>query len=295
MIDIHCDVGVIWFFVVILGLILGSLTNAVVYRLPKQLMAGWREEAVSLLKLGKSSEERADWSLFSRSQCPKCLHQISWWQNVPLLSYIFLRGRCFFCKQSISLRYPVVELLGVVIMSVAFFRFGLTVRFLFAIIFGFYLLIAALIDFDTQLLPDDITWPLLMVGLVAGQFSVFVSMRDAVWGAVVGYYCLWTVYWIFFLTTRKHGFGFGDFKFMCALGAWLGWYSIPMIVLGSCIAALGFSVVCFLLSHKPGCSQTEGGFFHWQIPFGPYLALMGWVAMFLVDKRYLYSYLLPVH
>ncbi|WP_092484850.1 prepilin peptidase [Candidatus Ichthyocystis hellenicum] len=296
MLDIYCDTGIFWVLVVVLGLILGSLTNAVVYRLPKQLMASWRVEAASLLKVDNTSTEQlSDWSLFSRSHCPKCLHQISWWQNVPLLSYIYLRGRCFFCKQGISLRYPVVELLGVVVMVMAFFRFGPTVKFLFAAIFGFYLLVAALIDFDTQLLPDDITWPLFMVGLFASQFSLFVPIQDAVWGAIGGYYCLWSIYWVFFWITKKHGFGFGDFKFMCALGAWLGWQSIPLIILGSCVAALGVSMICFLLSYKPGYSQTEGGFFRWQIPFGPYLALAGWVAMFFVDERYLYSYLLPVH
>ncbi|WP_092401772.1 MULTISPECIES: prepilin peptidase [Candidatus Ichthyocystis] len=292
----HGNIEVFWVLVVVGGLIFGSLTNAVVYRLPKLLMAGWREEACSILKLDSvKSEEPCDWSLFSRSCCPNCLHQISWWQNVPVLSYIYLSGRCFFCKQPISRRYPIVELSGALLMFLAFFRFGPTVKFLCSAVLGFYLLIAALIDFDTQLLPDEITWPLLMMGLLVNSFSVFVPLHDSVWGSIVGYYCLWSVYWIFFWLTKKHGFGFGDFKLMCALGAWLGWKSIPFVVFGACIEALLISFICFLLSYKPGCSKTEGKFLHWQIPFGPYLAFMGWIAIFFVDKQYFYPYILHIH
>lgn len=279
----------LWIFVVLLGLSLGSFVNAVVYRLPKQLMAVWRSEYRSIFS-GECSEEETslcpkEFSLLARSSCPRCHHLIYWWQNIPLFSYVFLKGSCFFCREKISFRYPLIEMAGVFLTAVSFYSFGWSLRFAASVVFGFYLLAAALIDFDTHFLPDELTWPLLMLGFALNSHATFVSLSDAVWGAIVGYYFLWIIYWVFFWLTRRHGFGFGDFKLLCSIGAWVGWRILPLIIFGACVLGLLVSIVCFFSFFRSGGgSQQKFAFLQWKIPFGPYLACVGWLALFLIHK-----------
>jgi leader peptidase (prepilin peptidase)/N-methyltransferase len=206
-----------------------------------------------------------------RSACPACGHQITAVENVPVLSWLLLRGKCSQCGTPISTRYPVVELLGGILAAGAVWRFGPTWAGLAACAFLWTLLALTFIDFDTQLLPDDLTLPLLWGGLLANLFGLFAPLRDAVIGAIAGYLVLWSIYWLFKLIRGKEGMGYGDFKLLAALGAWLGWKMLPLIILGSSVvgAVIGISLVAF-----------KGRDHNVPLAFGPYLAIAGAIALF---------------
>ena len=253
-----------------LGLLIGSFLNVVVYRLPLIMQAQWRAECADLS--GTPLPESPAFNLVvPRSRCPHCNHQLSWFDNVPVLSYLLLRGQCRYCQASISLRYPAVELATAVLFSYCGWRFGLTIQALLWSGFAASLLTLALIDWDTTLLPDDITLPLLWAGLVAAAAGMStLALGDAVWGAVGGYLSLWLVYWGFKLATGKEGMGFGDFKLFAALGAWFGWQAlVPIILMASVIGA----VVGIAMKFSTGL--REGGY----VPFGPFLAGAGLTVM----------------
>ncbi len=254
----------------VLGLLIGSFLNVVIYRLPLIMQAQWRTECADLA--GTPLPEAPPFNLLvPRSRCPHCKHQLHWFDNVPVLSYLFLRGRCRYCQTAISLRYPAVELATAVLFSYCGWRFGLTIQALLWSGFAASLLTLALIDWDTTLLPDDITLPLLWAGLVAAAASLStLALGDAVWGAVGGYLSLWLVYWGFKLATGKEGMGFGDFKLFAALGAWFGWQAlIPIILMASVIGA----VVGIAMKFSTGL--RDGGY----VPFGPFLAGAGLTVM----------------
>jgi leader peptidase (prepilin peptidase)/N-methyltransferase len=254
----------------ILGLLIGSFLNVVIYRLPKMLERQWAAECAELN--GRPAPEAERFNLMvPRSRCQKCGHQIRWFENIPVLSYLALRGRCSVCHTPISLRYPLVELATGSLFFFSGWTWGLTPTGLVWCAFAAAILALGLIDWDTTLLPDDITLPLLWVGLIAAALQwTNVALPVALWGAVAGYLSLWLVYWSFKLVTGKEGMGYGDFKLFAALGAWFGWPAlVPIILMASVIgAAIGIAM-------KFSSGLREGGY----VPFGPFLAAAGLTAM----------------
>lgn len=254
----------------IFGLIVGSFLNVVIHRLPKMMERDWRTQCAELN--GQAAEPAPRYNLLvPRSACPHCGHAITAAENIPVLSYMFLRGKCKGCGAAISPRYPVVEALSGILCAYAAWHFGFGLPGLAAIVFVWALIALTFIDFDTQLLPDDITLPLLWMGLLLNLNGAFTSLPNAVIGAVVGYLVLWSVYWVFKLATGKEGMGFGDFKLLAAIGAWLGWTMLPLIIMLSSVvgAVVGITLIVFA---KHGRNIP--------IPFGPYLAGGGLIALF---------------
>ena len=251
--------------VALLGLCVGSFINVVIHRLPKMMEAQWRAECASLA--GEEPAPAEPYNLVEpRSRCPSCAAPITAWQNIPVVSWLVLGGKCAACKAPISARYPAVELAAGGLAALLAWRFGYSGALAWALVFGWALLALTVIDLDTQLLPDDITLPLLWAGLLANTFGTFTDLRSAVLGAVGGYLLLWTVYWGFRLIAKKEGMGYGDFKLLGALGAWLGWQVLPFVVVVS--AGAGAIIGGLLLWRSRRGLET-------RIPFGPYLALGG--------------------
>ncbi|MBK0057740.1 prepilin peptidase [Pseudomonas sp. S44] len=260
----------------VLGLLVGSFLNVLVHRLPLMLERQWQNEAREVLGMPVEAHERFDLYL-PASHCPGCGHRIRAWENIPVVSYLALRGRCSACKGRISLRYPLVELACAGLSLVVAWHFGVSVQALFAMVLTWCLLALSLIDAEHQLLPDVLVLPTLWLGLVVNAFGVFVPLADALWGAVVGYLSLWSVYWLFRLVTGKEGLGYGDFKLLALLGAWGGWQVLPLTLLLSSVvgAVIG---LCLLRLRKASLGTT--------MPFGPYLAIAGWIAWLWGDEIY---------
>lgn len=262
----------------LLGLCIGSFLNVVVHRLPLMLEQQWRAESAELLGI-ENKDEGAPLSLSRpRSRCPHCGHQIRWFENIPLVSWLALRARCSACKAPISARYPLVELLTGVLLAAVGWRFGAALTTLLWCGFAATLVALAAIDWDTTLLPDSLTLPLLWAGLIAATLGWTLPLPTALWGAVAGYLSLWSVYWLFKLTTGKEGMGRGDFKLLAAMGAWLGWQMLLPILLGASIigAIVGIAM-------KLSASLREGRY----VPFGPFLAGSGLVVMLAGQQRVL--------
>jgi leader peptidase (prepilin peptidase)/N-methyltransferase len=254
----------------VVGLCVGSFLNVVVHRIPKMLERAWREDCLE--HEGKDVPAAPAYNLVvPRSACPSCGHPISALENIPVVSWLALRGRCRACGTPISVRYPIVEIAGGLLAVAAVAAFGPTPKAVAACVLLWSLLALALIDADTQYLPDDLTLPLLWAGLVANLFGLFTPLASAVIGAVAGYLSLWSVYWAFKLIRGKEGMGYGDFKLLAALGAWLGWKMLPLIILLSSVAGavIGLGLIAFR-----GRDHTV------PLPFGPYLALAGAIALF---------------
>ncbi|WP_020409623.1 prepilin peptidase [Hahella ganghwensis] len=256
--------------VVVLGLIIGSFFNVVIFRLPKILEQEWRVQCAELMEQEPPEDQGKITLSTPASTCPHCGHRIKPWENIPVVSYLVLRGKCSSCKTTISARYPIIETVTAVLAIIAIYQFELSWTGLAAVVFTWMLLILSMIDFDTQLLPDVITLPLLWLGLLVNTQGIFTSLEEAVWGAVFGYLALWSVYHLFKLLTGKEGMGFGDFKLLGALGAWLGWKILPLIIL---LSSLVGAVVGLILIAAMGRDKNI------PIPFGPYLAAAGWIAM----------------
>lgn len=264
-------------------LVIGSFLNVVIYRLPMMMERDWREQAAELASTPTDTElpeGRFD-LVVPRSRCPSCGTMIRSWQNIPVVSYLFLGGKCAKCKKSISARYPLVELMTAVLAALCAWRFGVGLEAVMAIIMTLALVPVAMIDADTQLIPDSIVLPLMWVGLamsifapVAGAETLFIAPQDAIIGAMAGYLSLWSIYWLFKLVTGKEGMGYGDFKLLAALGAWLGWQQLPLIILMSAVvgAIVGIAMMVFR-KHERSV----------PIPFGPYLAAAGWITMLWGD------------
>lgn len=264
----------------IVGLLVGSFLNVVIYRLPKIMEREWHEQCAALQ--GLPAPDQAPFSLsVPRSACPSCGHRISAMENIPVVSYLWLRGKCAGCGTRISPRYPIVETVSGILSATAAGYFGFGISALAAIIFIWALIALTFIDFDTQLLPDNITLPLLWLGLFFNLQSTFVPLQSAVIGAIAGYLSLWTVYWLFKLATGKEGMGFGDFKLLAAIGAWLGWSMLPLVILLSSAVGAVVGIILIVLA-KQGRSVP--------IPFGPYLAGGGLIALFW-GQDILHSYL----
>jgi len=252
-----------------LGLCVGSLLNVVIHRLPKMMRAEWADDCAALE--GREPAPREPYNLFHpRSSCPRCGTMIRAWQNVPVASWLALRGRCASCAAPISARYPAVEILGGALAAFMAWRFGYSAAAPLAMAFAWALIALTFIDLDTQLLPDAITLPLLWLGLLANVEGTFASLASAVLGAAGGYLVLWCVYWGFRLVARKEGMGFGDFKLLAAIGAWTGWQVLPVVI----VVSAGLGAVIGGLSIWASKKGRDT-----RIPFGPYLALGGIVGL----------------
>jgi leader peptidase (prepilin peptidase)/N-methyltransferase len=274
----------------LMGLVVGSFLNVVVHRLPKMLERDWDGQAADALehkglpdvakKLRGSDAQRYN-LMTPASTCPHCAHKIRAYENIPILSYVFLRGRCSSCKSPITIRYPIVEAISGILAGYIGWRFGLTWAMAGALIFAWALIALTAIDIDTQLLPDDITLPLLWLGLLVNLNNGFTPLSSAVIGTVAGYLSLWAVYWLFKLTTGKEGMGYGDFKLLGAIGAWLGWKMLPAVILLSSLVGAGVGVALIVFT-RHGRNTP--------IPFGPYLAAAGLIALFwgeAINRTYL--------
>jgi leader peptidase (prepilin peptidase) / N-methyltransferase len=265
----------------ILGLLIGSFLNVVIYRLPKMLEAQWAKESTEFTGQALPEPEKLN-LLVPRSRCSQCGHVIRWYENIPVLSYLALRGKCSACGASIGLRYPAVELVTGALFLFCALRWGWSITTAVWCVFSAVIVALACIDWDTTLLPDDLTLPLLWLGLIAAalRWNPLTSLPDALWGAVAGYLSLWIVYWIFKLVTGKEGMGYGDFKLFAALGVWFGWQAlVPIILMSSVIGA----VVGIAMKFSSGL--REGGY----IPFGPFLAGAGLTALLFGPQAILRS------
>jgi leader peptidase (prepilin peptidase)/N-methyltransferase len=258
----------------VLGLLVGSFLNVVIYRLPRMMEREWQCQCAELH--GKEMPQGENFSLVRpRSRCPGCGHAISALENIPLLSWLLLRGKCSACQMPISVRYPLVEALTGLLSAFAAAHFGFGWSAFGAILLVWALIALSFIDFDTTFLPDAITLPLLWCGLLFNLGNVYTDLSSAVVGAAAGYLSLWSVYWAFKLLTGKEGMGYGDFKLLAALGAWLGWQMLPLIVLLSSVVGAVVGIALILLTRHGR---------NIPIPFGPYLALAGLLALFLGQK-----------
>jgi len=262
--------------VFVFGLLIGSFLNVVILRLPARMQHDWECQCRELLEQANDDNDKPPPGLvWDRSRCPHCGHGITAIENIPLLSYVFLRGRCSSCRQKISFRYPAVELLTAVLFLVTIWHFGPTVQGLAALVLTGSLVVLTGIDLDHQLLPDNLTLPLLWIGLLLSLFHVFVDPVTSIKGALAGYLSLWLVYQLFRVLTGKEGMGYGDFKLLAALGAWLGWQALPLVVLLSSLvgAVVGLALLSTRL-HKKGQ----------PMPFGPFIAAAGWIALVWGDR-----------
>jgi len=264
------------------ALLIGSFINVVIYRLPLMMQLEWRDQCKELQDTLPDDLPEGPFNLVvPRSRCPACGKQITAWQNIPVLSYLFLGAQCANCKASISLRYPLVEFLTAVLAAICAWHFGFGWEALMAIALTFALVAISLIDVDHQIIPDSIVVPLVWAGLLmslfhplAGADTLFVAPQEAIIGALAGYLSLWGVYQLFKLVTGKEGMGYGDFKLLAALGAWLGWGSLHIIILLSAVvgAIIGIAMIVF-----------RGRDRQLPFPFGPYLAAAGWITLLYGD------------
>ena len=271
-----------WFYVTslgVLGLVVGSFLNVVIHRLPKMMDADWKqqcmeflhpEEAEKLMIQAEAVPAPKYNLVVPRSGCPSCGHQIKAIENIPVVSYLFLGGQCSACKTRISPRYPIVEATTGLLTAFLAWNFDVSITAACAFGFTWALIVLTLIDADTTFLPDDITLPLIWAGLIVNVFGTFTSLPSAVFGAVAGYLSLWSVYWLFKLTTGKEGMGYGDFKLLAAIGAWLGWQMLgQVILLSAAVGAVVGMVGIVIYGRERGA----------KIPFGPYLATAGFIAL----------------
>jgi len=254
----------------ILGLVVGSFINVVIYRLPIMMERDWRKQCAQLLAIEESKFDEPFNLSQPRSRCPHCSHQITALENIPILSYIWQRGKCVACHKPISIRYPLIEATSAILAVITAWHFGFGWPLLGALALTWALLAASMIDFDRQLLPDDITLPFLWIGLLCNLFGLYTDLESGVIGAIAGYLLLWSVYWLFKLATGKEGMGYGDFKLLAMLGAFMGWQVLPIIILMSSFvgAIVGITLVLFRSHDK-----------NMPIPFGPYLAAAGWITL----------------
>lgn len=261
-------------FVLLISLLVGSFLNVLILRTPKIIEQEFKAECCELLDINNQDSPKLSLA-FPPSTCPNCQAKIKPWHNIPLVSYfLLLKGKCAACKNPISLRYPLVELATGLLSVLTIYLLGFTGAGLLALLLLWVLIALTVIDIDTYLLPDTLTLPLLWLGLLINSFGVFTDLTSAVYGAIFGYGVLWLVFWLFKLVTGKEGMGYGDFKLLAALGAWMGWQMLPLVILLSSFvgAVIGIAGIIILGRDK-----------NIPIPFGPYLAIAGWIAFLWGD------------
>lgn len=259
----------------IVGLLIGSFLNVVIYRLPKMMQRDWQIQAREVLQLPDAIDRTTFNLVLPNSSCPSCEHEIRPWENIPIFSWLFLRGKCSNCKNPISARYPLVELSCGLLCAYIAWHFGFSWQAGAMMVLTCGLLAMSLIDADHQLLPDVLVLPLLWLGLIVNSFGLFSSLEDALWGAIAGYLSLWTVFWLFKLVTGKEGMGYGDFKLLAMLGAWGGWQVLPLTILLSSLVGAVLGLILLRLRNADTATP---------IPFGPYLAIAGWIALLWGDS-----------
>lgn len=263
------------FLMLIIGLLVGSFLNVLIHRLPRMMQRDWQQQAREILHLPQP-ESSGPYNLFlPNSSCPHCNHEIRPWENIPLVSWLLLRGRCSACKAPISRRYPLIELASGLLAAFIAWHFGLSWQAAAMLLLTWGLLAMSMIDVDHQLLPDSLVLPLLWLGLILNAFSLFTTLEQALWGAVFGYLSLWSVYWAFKLLTGKEGMGHGDFKLLALFGAWGGWPVLPLTILLSSVVGAVLGII--ILRLRGAESSTP-------LPFGPYLAVAGWIALIWGDQ-----------
>ncbi len=267
----------------IIGLLVGSFLNVVIYRMPIMLQRSWRKECLEYLQMDAEEEAEPFNLSLPLSRCPHCQSPIKAYQNIPVISYVFLKGQCANCKQAISLRYPIIELLTAITSVVVAWHFGYSAEAGFALLLTWVLIALSFIDIDHQLLPDDITLPVLWLGLFLSLFGLYADTHASVIGAIAGYMVLWLVYQAFKLVTGKEGMGYGDFKLLALFGAWLGWQALPLIILLSSLVGAVIGITMMIVVKRDH---------NIPIPFGPYLAVAGWIALlwgYEINQLYLAS------
>ena len=259
--------------IIFIGLSVGSFLNVVIYRLPVILEREWKQQCQEFLELEVSEQKKFTLSL-PASTCPDCKHKIRFWENIPVISYLFLKGKCSSCGTHISLQYPLVEASTAILSVIIAHHYGVTWQTVTALILTWSLIALTMIDVHKQLLPDNITLPLLWLGIICNMFGLFTDLESSVKGAIFGYLALWSIYHLFKILTGKEGMGYGDFKLLSALGAWMGWKVLPLIVVLSSFvgAVIGITMIVFTRHDKSV-----------PIPFGPYLAIAGWIALLWGD------------
>ena len=264
----------------LLSLCIGSFLNVVIYRTPKMMEQEWRQDCHMFLHPEQAIIDESKLTLSKpASTCPKCSTEIRWYQNIPVISWLVLRGKCGSCQNPISIRYPLIELLTALASLVIVSVFGPTLQMLFGLLLTWILIALTFIDFDTQLLPDRYTLTLAALGLGINSYAIYISPTSAIWGYIIGFLCLWIVYYLFKIVTGKEGMGYGDFKLLAALGAWMGPLMLPLIVLLSSLvgAIIGIVLLKIRKENQP-------------FAFGPYIAIAGWIAFIWGDpimKAYL--------
>ena len=252
----------------LLSLCIGSFLNVVIYRTPKMMEQEWRQDCQMFLHPDQAIIDESKLTLSKpASTCPKCRTEIRWYQNIPVISWLVLRGKCGSCQNPISIRYPLIELLTALASLVIVSVFGPTLQMLFGLLLTWMLIALTFIDFDTQLLPDRYTLTLAALGLGINSYAIYISPTFAIWGYIIGFLCLWIVYYLFKIITGKEGMGYGDFKLLAALGAWMGPLMLPLIVLLSSLvgAIIGIVLLKIRKENQP-------------FAFGPYIAIAGWIA-----------------
>ena len=271
------NIIVFYISIFVLGLLVGSFLNVVIYRLPLMMQRTWRAECTEYLSTHsvsiqtEATEPVEHFNLSTpRSRCPECGHLISAIENIPLISYLFLAGKCRQCKTSISLRYPFIELLSAILATFVAYQYGVSLQTLAVVLLGWALISLTFIDFDHQYLPDNITLPFMWLGLFINYFGIITDLESAVLGAMLGYALLWVLFHLFRLLTGKEGMGYGDFKLLALLGAWLGWQMIPTIILLSSLVGSVVGITLIVLKKQQRSKP---------IPFGPYLAAAGCISL----------------
>lgn len=255
----------------VVSLLIGSFLNAAIYRIPIMLERGWRQDCEHLFDKKPSLSNKETFNLFvPRSQCPSCGHMITALENIPVLSYLFLRGQCRSCNTTISIQYPIIELSTAAVSLLAAWKFGPTLQTVSILFFIWTLITLSLIDAKTMLLPDNLTLPLLWLGIIVNYFDLFTDLRSSVLGAIFGYLSLWSVYQLFRIVTGKEGMGYGDFKLLAALGAWGGWQILPFTIFASSLLGAVFGILLMIIKRSKN-SQP--------LPFGPWLAMAGLIAL----------------
>lgn len=256
------------------SLCIGSFLNVVIYRTPKMMQQEWHNECQMLLHPEQPIIDESKLTLSQpASTCPKCHSTIRWYQNIPVVSWLVLRGKCGTCQNPISMRYPLIELLTAVCALVVVAVLGSTLQMLFGLVLTYILIALTFIDFDTQLLPDRYTLPLAALGLIVNSYALYTTPTMAIWGYVIGFLCLWIVYYLFKLVTGKEGMGYGDFKLLAALGAWMGPLMLPLIVLLSSVVGAIIGIILLKVRKE-----------NQAFAFGPYIAIAGWIAFLWGDK-----------
>lgn len=258
----------------IFSLCIGSFLNVVIYRTPKMMEQEWRTDCQLFLHPDQPIIDETKITLSTpASTCPKCKTPIRWYQNIPVISWIVLRGKCGSCQNPISSRYPLIELLTMICALIVLAVFGPTIQMLFGLVLTYVLIALTFIDFDTQLLPDRYTLPLAALGLGVNSYAIYTSATSAIWGYIIGFLCLWIIYFLFKIITGKEGMGYGDFKLLAALGAWMGPFLLPLIVLLSSLvgAIIGIILLKVRKENQP-------------FAFGPYIAIAGWIAFLWGDQ-----------